>query len=65
MTEDELPVAQAPRKRADVWALEKATPDWLFAAASMVARLTSPAGDEWPATPITETAFDNAINVAR
>lgn len=63
MDKDTKPAAKAPRKKADVWAADKAIPLWLFNAASTVAKLS--VGTDWSADEMTEAEFDAAIDRAR
>lgn len=63
MKDKEKPAAETPRKKADVWAAEKAIPLWLFNAASTVAKLS--VGSDWSADEMTEAEFDAAIDRAR
>ena len=54
MTDFDSPAADAPRKKADVWALEKRTPLWALAAARLV--------HAWPPPQLlSEKDFDDAI----
>lgn len=51
-------------QRASAWALEKNTPRWLMAAASMRARLADSV-DDFASLETTEADFDAAITAAR
>jgi hypothetical protein len=54
MTDSDFPAAPTPRKKADVWAREKATEPWELAAARIA--------HAWPpAQLMAEDEFDKAI----